>query len=228
MKKILLALFSVFFINLAEAQSIVSQTYYKDQYCSKISDDENAKYVRIETINDKGITTIEIRKTKNNALLSSISYKNGDTPTGIWRYYNNNGKLREQFNYDFDAPYSSPTIENAIYYDINKDTLVTKISGNFSPPILLLDKGIFNNYLAKNLRYPGYAVENNIQGKVKILIEISETGKTRIISIYKGVEKHIDIEAARVLHEIPAWKPAELNGKPIKVYSIVSITFQLS
>ena len=62
------------------------------------------------------------------------------------------------------------------------------------------------------LKYPKYAVDNGIQGKV--LVD-------------RGVHELLDDEALRVISASPRWKPGRHHGKKVKVALTVAVEFSL-
>ncbi len=84
----------------------------------------------------------------------------------------------------------------------------------------------FNNYLKENLKYPEAAVENNIQGKVKIELYVEPDGALTDLQVKKSLGYGCDEEALRLLREGPIWKAAMKNGQPVRQKTIVSIKFK--
>jgi len=82
-------------------------------------------------------------------------------------------------------------------------------------------------YIADNTQYPEVAKENNIQGRVIVRFCVTSTGSVNQISIFKGVDPELDEEAMRVVSTLPTFKPGRQGGKPVPVWFIVPINFQL-
>lgn len=82
-------------------------------------------------------------------------------------------------------------------------------------------------FIAKNVRYPTIARENNIQGKVYVRFVVTEAGAVDKVSVARGVDPLLDAEAIRVVKNLPRWKPGEQRGKKVKVWYTVPINFQL-
>jgi protein TonB len=83
-------------------------------------------------------------------------------------------------------------------------------------------------YISDHLVYPREAQENNIQGKVFVKFCVTETGKVNRFSIYKGVDPELDSAALKVVSTFPPFKPGKQAGKPVPVWYIVQINFQLN
>ncbi len=82
-------------------------------------------------------------------------------------------------------------------------------------------------YIAEHTNYPEVAKENNIQGKVIVRFCVTAKGGVSQVSILKGVDPELDKEAIRVVNTLPAFKPGKQGGKPVPVWYMVPITFQL-
>lgn len=84
-----------------------------------------------------------------------------------------------------------------------------------------------NEFLQKNLRYPELAKENNIQGRVTVRFVVDENGAVSDVNVVKGIGGGCDEEAKRVVMKMPKWKPGKQNGKAVKVYYTLPISFRL-
>ena len=82
-------------------------------------------------------------------------------------------------------------------------------------------------FLQKNLRYPELAKENNIQGRVTLRFVVDEQGNVSDVNVVKGIGGGCDEEAKRVVMKMPKWKPGKQNGKAVKVYYTLPISFRL-
>ena len=82
-------------------------------------------------------------------------------------------------------------------------------------------------YLSSNLSYPSDAVENDIQGRVMVQFVVCEDGSLCKEQIIRGIGGSCDQEALRVVKKMPRWKPGMQNGKAVKVYYRLPVTFRL-
>ena len=57
------------------------------------------------------------------------------------------------------------------------------------------------------LKYPKYAQDNGIQGRVLVDFIIDEKGEVRDVKIARGVHESLDEEALRVVSASPKWRP---------------------
>jgi TonB family protein len=84
-----------------------------------------------------------------------------------------------------------------------------------------------NSFLAKVIRYPDEARERNIEGRVMVKIVINEDGSVSHPVILKSPHESLSEEVMRVIGLMPAWAPGMKDGKPVKVYFTLPITFKL-
>ena len=82
-------------------------------------------------------------------------------------------------------------------------------------------------YIGENTRYPELAKEHNIQGRVIIRFCVTSKGSVSQISVLKGVDPELDKEAIRVVKSLPTFRPGSQGGKPVPVWYMVPISFNL-
>ena len=78
------------------------------------------------------------------------------------------------------------------------------------------------------LKYPKYAQENGIQGRVLVDFVIDERGEVRDVKIARGVHESLAEEALRVVSASPKWRPGRHRGKKCKVALTIAVEFKLS
>jgi TonB family protein len=83
------------------------------------------------------------------------------------------------------------------------------------------------NWVYVYLRYPKYASENGIQGKVQVEFVIDEKGHVGQVTVVKGVHPSLDEEAIRVIEASPDWKPGLIAGKAVRTKLSVYVDFVL-
>jgi hypothetical protein len=82
----------------------------------------------------------------------------------------------------------------------------------------------YKKYLEKNLNPPTNLVKT---GTVKMQFIINKSGKVQDLLLLRSVQLSADIEALRVLSEMPDWTPAYQNGKNVFYQCLQSLTFQV-
>lgn len=87
----------------------------------------------------------------------------------------------------------------------------------------------FYKYLGSNIQYPAMAREAGISGKCFLRFVVSETGQISDVQVAKGVPgcPDCDKEAIRVIKTYPKWKVGKQNGRPVKVFLSLPISFKI-
>lgn len=227
-KKLIVMLIAVTIPFIANCQKDIQKVYYKNVYKIKpLKNEKKAKFVEIIKSEGDSLKTFEFIRLKDDKVFESVSYKNG-IPNGEWKLYNKNTKKYKELNYVFDTKYSKEQLKNVVYFDlVNQEAEKgIKPEDEFLPPTLK-DGLSINEKIYKSIWYPTYARNNGIDGVVKVLIKIDKNGQLNVISIYQGVESHLDAESVRVINKCQNWNPATLNGEKVDMYSVLSVTFKL-
>ena len=82
-------------------------------------------------------------------------------------------------------------------------------------------------YVSKNIIYPLKAKENNIEGRVVVRFIIEKDGAVSNIEILRKLGFGCDEEVIRLIKSMPKWIPGKQNGKPVRVYFTMPISFIL-
>lgn len=82
-------------------------------------------------------------------------------------------------------------------------------------------------YFNSNLEYPQEAVKDSIQGIETVSFVINTEGKPEKITIKQSLGEPFEKEARRLIENMPLWKPATLDGKPVPSQMSVPLTFQI-
>ena len=77
-------------------------------------------------------------------------------------------------------------------------------------------------YLTENRRSP---LVDTRRGKVFVSFVIDEEGRATQPKIVKGIDKAFDEETIRLVNEMPRWKPAMKNGKPVASTYCLAVDF---
>ena len=91
-----------------------------------------------------------------------------------------------------------------------------------SDPSYFLEKWVY-----QYLKYPKYAVENGIQGRVLVDFVIDEDGNVKDVKVSRSIHTALDEEAVRVISASPKWRPGRHRGKKVKVALTVPVDFRL-
>lgn len=82
-------------------------------------------------------------------------------------------------------------------------------------------------YIARNLTYPDLAQRHSIEGQVRILVEISASGKISSKEVVHSLGYGCDESALALIDNMPDWTPAFNYGLPVKSKKILELNFRL-
>lgn len=83
------------------------------------------------------------------------------------------------------------------------------------------------NYFNANLVYPAEGLIDSIQGVQTVSFVINVDGNPENIEVVRSLGQPFEKESRRLLENMPAWKPATLNGKPVASKISIPLTFQI-
>ena len=63
----------------------------------------------------------------------------------------------------------------------------------------------------------------DVSGKIFVGFIVEPDGSITNVKVLRGIEKHCDEEAMRVVKSMPKWKPGMLNGEPVRVSYMVPV-----
>jgi periplasmic protein TonB len=86
----------------------------------------------------------------------------------------------------------------------------------------------FYEYIKDNLKYPSKARKKGVEGTVFIAFVIGKDGKVGDVELVKGIDKHCDAAALKVIKNSPPWIPAFQRNKLVRYRLTVPIKFKMS
>lgn len=129
------------------------------------------------------------------------------------------------------------------WYDGNKSLLPEEQTSNVEAEKKVEDKifdaveqqpsfpggqGAMFSYISNNLQYPEKAQKNGIQGRVVVKFIVEKDGSISNVEVNRSVDPDLDNEAMRVIKNMPKWNPAKQNGKEVRAYYDIPVTFRLN
>lgn len=84
-----------------------------------------------------------------------------------------------------------------------------------------------NTFIVSNLKYPVFAQEKGIQGRVVVKFIVEKDGSISNVEVDRSVNPGLDNEAMRVVKAMPKWIPGQINGKAVKVECSHPFVFRL-
>ena len=84
------------------------------------------------------------------------------------------------------------------------------------------------DYINNNLEYPQDALDNGIQGTVDVKFTIDQNGKVGNVQTSGTPLGHgLEDAAMKVVSKMPAWTPGMINGKKVKAWYTLPITYRI-
>jgi TonB family protein len=127
-------------------------------------------------------------------------------------------------DFTFDCPEKSQKKTTSIKEEANEEDI-------FETPDKRAEfKGgtaAYRKFLQQNFQYPSEAISAGIEGTVFIQLIIDKDGTISAVSVKKGVHKLLDNAALELMRKMPAWEPAEHEGKNVRSKAIQPVSFKL-
>lgn len=82
------------------------------------------------------------------------------------------------------------------------------------------------DYINKNRQYPSEAYEQGIEGRVTCSFVVNSNGNISHIKVIRGCHKSLNMEAMRLLSEMPSWHPGRHLSHCVPVRVVHSIPFR--
>lgn len=86
---------------------------------------------------------------------------------------------------------------------------------------------ILNQYILSNLTYPAKAKKDKLEGTVLLQLTIDENGLVSEVKVSKSLTKECDLEAVRLVKNMPYWNPARSKGTAVRSFYTLPIRFSL-
>ena len=86
-------------------------------------------------------------------------------------------------------------------------------------------KGNGAKWISQNLRKPVGNGGEELSGRVILKIVIEKDGSVSNPVLVRRLSRPYDREALRVVRSMPKWNPAMNNGKPVRCYFTIPVTF---
>lgn len=88
--------------------------------------------------------------------------------------------------------------------------------------------GALYDYLQAHIIYPPQAKKDNLSALVFVSFRIdAKTGLPRDVKIVQSSNDKFESETTRLIKSMPAWKPAQQNGKNVDMILTIPVYFHL-
>ena len=155
------------------------------------------------------VTSYDADGNQRNNFFITETERRGDTSTYTVEPFTLSGNLFEQL-FDLATSY-----EDTVYQMVEQ---MPQYTGG---------EEAMMKYVAENIKYPQAAKDKNISGRVFVSFVIEKDGSVSNVKVVRGIGGGCDEEAARVIKEMPKWKPGMQKGKPVRVNYMMPIFFKL-
>lgn len=88
------------------------------------------------------------------------------------------------------------------------------------------DKAMYK-FLSDRIKYPAAASRANISGRVTVQFVVEKDGSIGAVTVLKGIGFGCNEEAIRVIKTMPKWNAGKQNGKAVRVYFTLPVTFTI-
>ena len=139
---------------------------------------------------------------------------------GILKGYYASGQLRREEDYK-----DGRLVKGKCYGSSGKDT---SFFSSYQTPEFTGGYMALKKYLEENIKYPKDAKDKELEGTVFIKFRVTSLGKIENTEVQKGVYPSLDLEALRVVEDMPNWKPGKKNDMPVEVYFNIPIVFKVN
>jgi periplasmic protein TonB len=126
---------------------------------------------------------------------------------------------------DVEETFDPPAEKKPVVVEVKKEVIETFVD---EEPVFG-GEGL-KRFLVDNIKYPQIAKETGIEGKCYISFVIDKTGNISNVTVAKGIRgcPECDKEAVRVLKLSQGkWKPARINGVPVKYRYMIPVEYKL-
>lgn len=95
-------------------------------------------------------------------------------------------------------------------------------------PAYIGGQASLEDYIVNNLQYPQDAIDNNVEGIVRVQFAVDEKGNVSNVStIGNKLGYGLEEEAVKVVSSMPKWTPGQVKGKNVKTWRTLPINYQL-
>jgi protein TonB len=84
-----------------------------------------------------------------------------------------------------------------------------------------------NAWITNNKKNLSAGISEKIDGQVYVTFIVTSKGKISTPLIKKSLHPLLDLEALRLVNNMPDWKPGKQDGKPVDVQMMIPVEFRL-
>ncbi|MHB9141695.1 MAG: TonB family protein, partial [Paludibacter sp.] len=154
----------------------------------------------------------------NGQISKEIDYRNWKFDGQLLTYWEN-GHLKRRDNYE-----SGKFVDGKCFDSAGNE--IKYFPYEIRPQFPGGEQVLFS-YISRMLRYPVYAQEHRITGRVVVNFYVEKDGRIDNLTIVRSVSPELDSEALRVIISMPNWTPGLQDGNPVRVLYTLPISFKI-
>lgn len=134
-----------------------------------------------------------------------------------------------------DLSFDVEFTEDEVIADVSDEEIeVVEDAAEDEPPMMFTEEmpeypggpEALNAFLTREIQYPEVARNNGITGTVLIEFVVEKDGRVSNAKVKVPLFPECDKEAVRGVMAMPKWKPGKNNGKAVRCYYQVPVTFR--
>ena len=84
------------------------------------------------------------------------------------------------------------------------------------------------NYINTNLQYPQQAIDNDVEGTVRVQFAVDDKGRiSNVSTVGDKLGYGLEDEAMKVVSNMPKWKAGMVKGKGVKTWRMLPVIYKL-
>jgi len=89
-------------------------------------------------------------------------------------------------------------------------------------------QGAIEDYINNNIEYPQQAIDNNVEGTVRVQFGVDENGNvSQVTTVGNRLGYGLEEEAIRVVSNMAKWAPGQVRGKSVRTKMVIPITYRI-
>lgn len=141
--------------------------------------------------------------------------------SGVWKWYFENGQQSSE------ETYTAGEVTQLQFWDSTGEQNHTTHAVLIMPEFKGGEEAMMT-YLARTLKYPATAREDNIEGQVVLEFIVNPDGQITKIEVIKSVCTALDNEAVRVVGLMKPWNPGRQHNRPVSFRYTLPVIFRLN
>jgi Gram-negative bacterial TonB protein C-terminal len=118
--------------------------------------------------------------------------------------------------------------DDRIYEKVDQDPIFGNCSKKDAKETKACSDQALMLFMTRNLVYPAFAIENNIQGTVYVSFVVRKDGTTSDHKLVKDIGGGCGKEALRVTQMMNSWKPGMQDGQPVNTVLTIPFKYRLT